>query len=99
MPRVRQYTEQLREEQKRKIHAERTKRIVCAAADMYGVRMQDLAVQTGIEYQRLMRHLREGKLTVDEVTRLGRALRFDTETYAAVCGSSVRCRFEKGGAF
>ena len=97
MPIVRQLTPALREQAEREIQIERIRRIVTSSARGAGMQMRDLSKRTGIEYNKLMRHLREGKLTVDELQRIGMALRYDPMTYAAICGSLVPCRYEAGG--
>jgi len=98
MPRVRELTESLRAEQERNKQADRAKRIIQGAARCSGMNMSDVASTTGIKYYTLLRHLNDGKLTVEELTRIGKILRFDLGTYAACCGAKERCRFEGGAS-
>jgi len=96
MPRVRQLTETMRSEQDQKIQSERAERIIRGATVCAGLSLVDISNRTRIPYTTLMRHLHEGTLTVDEVRRIGAILRFDSDTYAAICGSTERCRYEAG---
>jgi hypothetical protein len=96
MPRVRQLTETMRSEQDQKIQSERAERIIRGATVCAGLSLVDISNRTRIPYTTLMRHLHEGTLTAEEVGRIGKVLRFEPETYAAVCGAPDRCRYEAG---
>ena len=98
MPKVRQLTEELRNKQEEEEQARRTRTIIIGAARCNGMSMTDLSKSTGIQYDKLLRHLSEGKLTVKELTLIGKRLCFDLGTYAACCGAKERCRFENGGS-
>ena len=95
MPRIRQLTPELRAEQQKRDHAKRSKGIITAAARCAGMSLTDLSRATCINYDTLLRHMDSGRLDLHEIGRIGSALSFDSQTYAAVCNAKEPCRYER----
>lgn len=95
MPRVRQLTEALRSEEKRKSRTERNKRIIMnAARAKTGSSLKNICADLGIAYGTVYSRLRTGNIRLTDVVDIAEQLDLDDDTLLALMGRPKKCRYE-----
>ena len=97
MPRVRQYTPELRTEDARRRQADRNRDIIVAACKVSDYKsLAGLSRELGVSYSSLYQSLRLGSIRAVDMAKVIRLLELDADTVQALMGNPKRCRYEKG---
>ena len=95
MPRVRQLTEALRTEEKRKSRTERNKRIIMnAARAKTGSSLKNVCADLGVPYGTVYSRLSSGSIRLTDIVDIAERLDLDDETLLALMGRPKKCRYE-----